>query len=149
MTELARIPPDPAERVSAIFRHIIFAADSDVDMMGHVSNVAYVRWVQDVALAHSTAVGWDMNRYFELGAAFLVRRHEVDYLRQAYAGDGIEVSTWIAKWTAATSIRRTAIVRIGDQVELARASTTWALVVRDSGRPRRIPREIQQAFAPG
>ena len=146
MSERSRTPLDPNERVSTLFSHRIVAAAEDVDMMGHISNVAYVRWIQDVALAHSHAAGWDLDRYFALGAAFLVRRHEVDYLRPAFTGDLVESSTWIERWTAATSVRYTVIRRVGDDLELIRSRTIWALVTRETGRPRRIPREIELAF---
>jgi acyl-CoA thioester hydrolase len=117
-----------------------------VDELGHVSNVSYVRWVQDVAMAHSAHVGWDMPRYHRFGAVFVVRRHEIDYLKPTFAGDVVELRTWIERWTAATSVRRTQILRPADDVDLARAITTWALVREDSGWPRRIPAELSQAF---
>lgn len=98
-------------------------------------------------MAHSNDVGWPMTRYRELGGVFVVRRHEIDYLRPAYAGDQVELRTWIDKWSAATSMRHTQLVRPADDVELARAVTTWALVRTDTGWPRRIPPELRQAFA--
>lgn len=126
----------------------IVAAPEDIDGLGHVSNLVYVRWVQDVAAAHSTAVGYGLDAYRDLGLVFVVRRHEIDYLRPAYAGDSIRLRTWVESWKAATSVRMTSIWRIGDgePVELARASTLWALVAMDSGRPRRIPDELRQVF---
>src|SRR4051812_31949898 len=69
--------------------------DEDIDMLGHASNIAYVRWVQDVAVAHSAAVGLDMEGYSQLGAVFVVRRHEIDYLRPVVRGDTLELRTWI------------------------------------------------------
>lgn len=139
-------PPPPSERVSAIFTQPWTVPGSDVDELGHVSNVSYVRWVQDVAFAHSCHVGWALPRYHELGAVFVVRRHEIDYLRPTFAGESIELRTWIERWTAATSVRRTQIVRPADDVELARAVTTWALIREDTGWPRRIPPELIEAF---
>ncbi|MBW2526072.1 MAG: acyl-CoA thioesterase [Deltaproteobacteria bacterium] len=139
-------PPPPSERVSGVFRHHFEVPRSDQDELEHVSNVAYVRWVQDVALAHSSHVGWPMARYRELGGVFVVRRHEIDYLRPTYAGETVELRTWIESWSAVTSRRRTQIVRPADDVEVARAVTTWALVRTDSGWPRRIPEELQRSF---
>jgi acyl-CoA thioester hydrolase len=87
-----------------------------------------------------------MARYRELGGVFVVRRHEIDYLRPTYAGETVELRTWIESWSAVTSRRRTQIVRPADDVEVARAVTTWALVRTDSGWPRRIPEELQRSF---
>ena len=137
------------ERASPEFADELDAPAEDVDELGHVSNVAYIRWIQEVAKAHSRAVGWDHDAYKRLGAVFVVRRHEVDYLAPVYAGERVRLTTWIAGWSAATSERRTRIVRAGDGRELCRASTLWALVSLGSGRPRRVPPEIRAAFAFG
>jgi acyl-CoA thioester hydrolase len=133
--------------VSPEFRKVIRAVSADVDELGHVSNVAYLRWVQDAAKSHSEAVGWDFSAYQRLGAVFVVRRHELDYLAPSYEGEDIELCTWIEWWKAATSERKTRIVRVGDGRELARASTLWALVTTDAGRPTRITPELRTAFS--
>jgi acyl-CoA thioester hydrolase len=125
----------------------VTAAPDDVDMLGHVSNLVFVRWVQEAAAAHSGAAGWDLEAYKRLGTVFVVRRHEIDYLAPAFAGDRVALATWVESWEAASSIRRTSITRAHDGRELARAATTWVFVSLDSGRPRRIPPEVRDAFA--
>jgi DNA adenine methylase len=132
---------------AVVFRQRMVVDGADVDELGHASNVAYLRWIQDVAKAHSEHVGWAYRQYLELGAAFVVRRHEVDYLRPVYAGEELELDTWIEGWSAATSVRRTSLRRVRDQLEVARSSTTWALVSLQDGRPRRIPAELRTSFA--
>jgi acyl-CoA thioester hydrolase len=119
--------------------------ESDIDRLGHASNVAYLRWIQEAATGHSERVGLDFDAYVELGAVFVVRRHEIDYLKPALAGDAVELETWIESWSAATSIRRTRILRGRD--ELVRAATTWAFVNATNGRPMRIPERVRDAFA--
>src|SRR5258708_38104922 len=125
--------------LSKEFRDEIVAADDDIDELGHVSNVVYVRWIQEIAKAHSTAVGWDYERYRALGAAFVVHKHVVEYRAPSFAGDRLGRITWVESFSAATSERKTRIVRVTDDRELVRASTTWALVSVEGGRPRRIP----------
>jgi acyl-CoA thioester hydrolase len=127
-----------------VFSHDFEVGGDDVDELGHVNNLVYVRWVLDVATAHSRAVGWDFSAYRNAGGVFVVRRQEVDYLRPAFAGERVRVETWIDGLTRVTSVRRTRIVR-GDD-ELARAATTWAFVSVNGGRPMRIPEEIRAAF---
>ena len=121
----------------------VVAAKNDIDENGHVSNLVYLRWVQDAAVAHSEAVGWSHARYVEAGAAFFVRRHEIDYFAAAMLGDLVRVTTYVSTWSAATSQRHTKIVRDGK--ELARCVTTWAFVGLN-GRPRRIPPDVVEAF---
>ena len=120
--------------------------DSDIDQLGHASNIAYLRWVQDVAIDHSAAVGLDLPTYRERGAVFVVLRHEIDYLRSALRGDHLLVRTWVSSASAATCRRETEIKRTSDATVVARGSTTWGFVDIVSGRPRRIPDDIIEAF---
>lgn len=138
--------PKPVPRVSSDFSLRVVATAADIDELSHVSNIVYVRWVQDVAVAHSAAVGWTRDAYFEAGKLFVVRRHELDYLESAVEGDEVELVTWVESWSAASSIRKTRILRVRDGRELARASTLWVLVAKQTGRPLRIPPAISDAF---
>jgi acyl-CoA thioester hydrolase len=122
----------------------IAATAADVDELGHVSNQVYVRWILDVATAHSIALGWGTARYLELGAVFMVRRHEVDYVAQVREGDALVAETWVDGWRPASCIRRTELRR-GAQV-VARGATTWAFISLASGRPQRIPDELRALF---
>lgn len=135
-----------SERISPIFQHRLVAHADQIDELGHVSNVEIVRWIQDVAVAHSAAVGWDYEAYRRHGAVFVVRRHEVDYLRPVLAGHEVLLETWIESWHAASSVRCTRITRADDAGPVATARTQWVLVSTDSGRPRRIPANIVASF---
>ncbi len=119
-----------------------------IDVQGHVSNLAYVGWMQDVAIEHSTAVGWPMRRYLELGAGWVVRSHFVEYLRPAFAGEAISAHTWVPRFDQRSTPRRYLFVRDADRVVLARAETSWVFVDLASGRRRPIPAELLGAFDP-
>jgi acyl-CoA thioester hydrolase len=119
----------------------------DIDEVGHVSNLVYLRWVMDVALAHTRAVGWDIPKYREFGAVFMVRRHEIDYVAQVTLGQTLRAETWVPTWRLASCVRNTEVIRDGNVV--ARAATTWALIDIASGRPRRIPDELAALFGAG
>jgi acyl-CoA thioester hydrolase len=132
---------------SAPFSERLVAHADDIDELGHVSNIVYVRWIQEIAKAHSRAVGWDHGAYLRAGAVFVVRRHELDYLGPVLEGDRLRLDTFVASWSAATSERRTTITREVDGREVARALTTWAFVSIATGRPTRIPEALPEAFA--
>lgn len=128
----------------------IDVVDADIDELGHVSNIVYVRWIQEVAVAHSVAVGLTVEAYRTIGAVFFVRRHEVDYLRPVLRGDRLLLRTWIDSIAAAKCIRATEIVRLepgGAETIVADARTTWGCVEIANGRPTRIPPAIRDAFA--
>jgi acyl-CoA thioester hydrolase len=134
-----------------LFSMLLEVEECDIDMLGHASNIAYVRWVQDVAVAHSAAVGLDMEGYSQLGAVFVVRRHEIDYLRPVVRGEALQLRTWIDSAFAAKCKRATEIVRTGTgemaPVVVARAMTTWGFVELATGRPTRIPDSVRIAFS--
>jgi acyl-CoA thioester hydrolase len=133
-----------AARVPERFVLTIRATDADIDEVGHVSNLVYLRWVLEVASAHSSARGWDFAAYRALGGVFVVRRHEIDYVAPVLAGEELEARTWIDSWKQASCVRATELVR-GERV-VARALTTWAYVSFATGRPQRIPEEMRAGF---
>ena len=136
-------PPEPK-----VYAMDLTVQDEDIDMLGHASNIVFVRWIQDVAVAHSAAVGLGIEEYKQLGAVFVVVRHEIDYLRPAMRGEVIEARTWISAVMAAKCLRRTDLVRKSDGVMLAKGLTTWGFVAIDNGRPKRITPSVVQAFGP-
>ena len=129
------------------FRMHMVAEEADVDELGHISNLAYLRWVETVARAHSEAVGYTHGEYVEGGAVFVVRRHTLDYFVSAMAGDALTLHTHIAVLKGATCERHTRLVRDADGVVLLTAVTLWAFVKADTGRPTRITPALIEAFA--
>lgn len=123
----------------------ITVTEADIDELGHVSNLVYLRWVLDVAMAHSRSLGWDHAAYRTLGSVFVVRRHEIDYVAQVTLGQMVSAETWVDEWKQASCIRKTELLREGKVV--ARAATTWAFISLSSGRPVRIPDELRALFA--
>jgi acyl-CoA thioester hydrolase len=127
-------------------RLLVEVRPGDIDELGHASNVVYLRWVLEAALAHSTAAGLDQAAYLSRGEVWVVRRHEVEYLRPALAGERLAVDTRVVSMAAANSVRRTSILRISDGALLCRASTDWVFVDLRRGRPIRIPDDIRARF---
>jgi len=118
----------------------------DCDELGHVNNVTWVRFVVELAVAHSTSLGFGTPRYRELGAWWVVHRQEIDYRAPAFPGDEVEEETWVAEMRGARCLRRSRITRPADSVLLVEAATTWVWTAAESGRPRRIPPEVKSAF---
>ncbi len=119
---------------------------ADIDRLGHASNQVYLRWVLDAALAHSTALGLDEAAYLARGQAWVVRRHELAYLKPALVGDRLRVETRVSSMSAASSVRRTRILRPVDGAILMTAATDWVYVELQRGRPVRIPADVCSRF---
>jgi acyl-CoA thioester hydrolase len=128
------------------FQHDLTVTDDDIDVLGHASNIAFVRWIQDAAMAHSMSVGLGLDAYQRMGAVFMVVRHEIDYVRPALRGDHLEARTWISSVMAAKCLRATQLVRKADGQMMAKGVTTWAFIELATGRPRRIPGDVRVAF---
>jgi len=128
-----------------IYRDEFTVSEDVIDGNGHVNNVTYVQWMQDVAIAHFAAVsGVDLMR--DLDGAWVARSHHIEYLSPAFAGDRIEASTWIVSFRRVRSVRRYAFTRVSDGKTLARGETEWVFVNAESGRPTAIPETIRQIF---
>jgi acyl-CoA thioester hydrolase len=121
---------------------------SDIDAQGHVSNVAIVGYLSQSAAEHSQSLGWGPQAYQDLGGMFVVRRHEIDYHRQATADDRLICWTWPSGLAKASAQRRYRLVRAEDQTLIAEGRTDWAFVDVESGRPKRIPPILRDTFDP-
>ncbi|MCK5586260.1 acyl-CoA thioesterase [Candidatus Bipolaricaulota bacterium] len=128
-----------------IFRHEFTVPETAIDGNGHVNNVAYVRWMIDVAVGHFRASG-AASAMHDIGASWVVRSHRIEYLRPAFAGDQVRASTWIVNFSRVRSLRRYKFVRLSDGAVLAKGETDWVFVNAASGRPCSIPKEIKAAF---
>jgi acyl-CoA thioester hydrolase len=129
----------------ARFEYPHLVTHEDIDELGHAGNFHYVRWMQHAAVAHSAANGWPPERYNQLGAGWVVRSHQITYLKPAYEGDELVITTWVANLRPATSLRRYEIYR-SDGALLARAETEWAFINYARQKPTRIPPVVADCF---
>ncbi len=108
-----------------------------IDELGHVNNVVYLQWVQDIANMHWSQLkeGYDTSDF-----VWVVLRHEIDYLGQAFLGDILTVKTWVGETEGIKSIRHVQIEK--DKKPIVKVATTWCLVDSQSMRPRRINGDI-------
>jgi acyl-CoA thioester hydrolase len=131
--------PDP------IYRYPFTIPADALDANGHVNNVQYVQWMQNVAVHHFTALG-GMEPTQALGATWVVRSHNIEYLNPAFVGEQIEMRTWVASLRRVRCLRRYEFVRLSDAKVLVRGATEWIFVEAKTGRPLSIPPEVEQLF---
>jgi acyl-CoA thioester hydrolase len=129
----------------AIYRWVITVPDDALDQNGHVNNVQYLSWMQDVAVRHYESLG-ALPLTESIGATWWVRSHHIEYLAPAFEGDEIEIRTWIANLRRVRSLRRYEFVRVSDGTVLVRGETDWVFVDAESGRPRAIPDTISRVL---
>ena len=129
-----------------VFRRTRRVRDEDTDALGHVNNVAWVRFVVELADAHSRAVGLDWAAYRRIGGLWIVRRHEIDYARAAIPDEEISEETWVELARGARSVRRSRFLRSEGGELLVEATTHWAFVDTKTQRPKRIHPEVIDRF---
>ena len=126
-----------------VYPHTV--TDQEIDELGHAGNYHYIRWMQYAAVAHSGANGWPTERYQDFGSVWMVRSHQITYLKPAFEGDSIIVRTWVENMRRVTSLRIYEIKRQDGEV-LARAETNWVFVELEKQIPARIPAALADCF---
>ncbi|HQU86715.1 MAG TPA: thioesterase family protein [Pyrinomonadaceae bacterium] len=119
------------------FSHDFKVEAADIDAQGHVNNVAYVRWIQDVAVAHWFSVTTEEMRE---KYTWVVLRHEIDYKKQSFENEEITATTWVGEPTRISWERFTEIKRGADI--LVKAKSIWCLIDRQTSKPSRITSEM-------
>ena len=121
------------------FQHNIFVRSEDIDELGHVNNVVYVRYAQEVAAAHwnHAADGTLKEKYL-----WVVLRHEIDYRSPAYLHEELVGTTWVGEHQGARFERFVKLVRKADNKVLAEAKTIWCLLDAKTRRPARIGEDV-------
>lgn len=123
------------------FSHSFHVVAEEIDAQGHVNNVAYVKWIQDVAVAHwfSATNETEREKY-----VWMVTRHEIDYKKQAFETEEITATTWVGEPTRISWERFTEIRRREDL--LVKARSVWCLIDPKTLKPTRITSELKEIF---
>ena len=115
----------------------------DVDGMGFVSNITYVRWLEDLRSLF-------LEKYYPLavlsakGISPVMANTNIDYLRPLTISDRAEGRAWITemgstKWTMEFEIHQ------GDVIH-CRARQRGYFITLANGRPARVPQRIADAY---
>lgn len=131
---------------SPIYTKTITIPPAAIDENGHVNNVVYVQWMQDIAVEHYASAGGVAAQ--GENATWVVREHKVEYLRPAFAGQEIEIRTWVEDARRVRSLRKYEFVRKSDGEVLVRGETDWVFVDARSGRPLPIPETVIHLLVP-
>ena len=119
-----------------------------IDVLGHVNNVVYVAWMQDVATAHIEALGVGIEQYLELKHAMVAIEHQMQYRKAAMLDDDVILRTWFYDINALYSFRQYAFFRASDKSVLFTGNTKWACIEIATGRPKRMSPTFIQAYQP-
>jgi acyl-CoA thioester hydrolase len=130
----------------SIYTYTFAVPPEAIDGNGHVNNVYYVQWMQEAAVRHYAALG-GVPPMQVVGATWVVRSHQIEYLAPAFAGDEIEVRTWVVNLRRVRSLRRYEFLRRTDGRLLAKGETDWVFVEASTGRELAIPETVSRLFS--
>ena len=117
---------------------------ADIDELGHVNNIVYLRYAQEIAIAH-----WRARASEEMVSNYVwvVLRHEADYRAALTLGDDVEVRTRVDEAPQGASWARFVdIYKAGSEKPAVQIKSNWALLDANTRRVKRVPREIVARF---
>lgn len=117
---------------------------ADIDELGHVNNIVYLRYAQDIAIAH-----WRSRATPEMLSNFVwvVLRHEADYRAALTLGDEVEVRTRVDDAAHGPAwVRYVDIHKARSEKPFVQITSNWCLLDAQTRRVKRVPPEIVARF---
>ncbi len=133
-----------APMVAEIFAQRFTIDPADIDELGHVNNIVYLRWAQEMAIAHWRARA-DAAQLADY--VWVVTRHEADYRAPLELGEEVEARTWVedaprgAIWARFVDIGLAGTARPAAQIK-----SYWCLLDAATRRPKRVRGELIARF---
>jgi len=121
----------------------ITAGPDDIDELGHVNNAVWVKWIQDIAVAHWSILATPEQRDAWI---WVVIRHEIDYRGNVAEGETVTAHTWIPEPPRGARFDRYVKFTGADGKVKVEAKTTWALIEKATGRLTRVSPELAAPF---
>jgi acyl-CoA thioester hydrolase len=126
----------------AQFKKLHKVTIDEIDDLGHVNNVVYLKWAQDIAADH-----WHAKATPDMKIDFLwvVASHQIFYKRPCFLHDVIQLKTAvIPDVNGATWGRK---VWMENNAKLAaEVYTQWCLINSQTKKPVRIPQQLLTIF---
>lgn len=119
---------------------------AELDELGHVNNVVYLGWIEQVARAHAEAVGAGFAAMSAMGVVAVVRKHSLHYHRPALLGDDVEIQTRVSEGGGLRAIRSNRVINAVSGELLVDGQTEWVWVNPLTGRPKRPPEALLRKF---
>jgi acyl-CoA thioester hydrolase len=118
----------------------------EMDVHGHVNNAVYQHYLEQAAIEHSESLGFTPEFYEKLGGTFVMRRVAIDYLRPAFAGDTLALTTWLQEMRGPRAVRRYEIRRQSETDLIVTAEALWVWIDIATKRPKAIPDQILETY---
>jgi acyl-CoA thioester hydrolase len=114
----------------------------EIDQYGHVNNAVYLNYSEALTAEHAEVAGFGRAWCEAHGGGWVVRRHEIEYLRPARMGDELLLTVRVELVRGVRGVRRTTIALAADGAPVANVWSEWVWVRLADGRPSRVPSEL-------
>ena len=131
---------EPNENLPLFVERTFSAKTYDIDFAGHVSNIAYVRWLEDLRLAILDDY-YPLEKLMAEGWGPVLIRTEVDYKSAIRLFEPVTGRMW-ATGASAIKMHLQAVISVGERV-CATARQSGVMARLSDGRPVRLPPEFR------
>jgi acyl-CoA thioester hydrolase len=116
----------------------------DIDFAGHVSNIVYIRWLEDLRMMVLDKY-LPLSTLMQRGIAPVVVRTAIDYKRPVKLFDSVTGTMWASEMGNVKGTLSSEFIVNGSIV--ASAEQIGVFVRMDSGRPVEFPEEFRSQYA--
>ena len=134
----------PADNRRPLHVEILFQPKTyDIDFAGHVSNIVYIRWLEDLRMMVLDTY-LPLKTLMERGIAPVVMRTTIDYKKPVKLFDSVTGMMWASEMG---NVKGTLSAEFTVNGNVVAASEQIGLFVgMDSGRPVAFPEEFRRQF---
>jgi acyl-CoA thioester hydrolase len=123
--------------------HDIPVRTYDTDYAGHVSNIAYFRWFEDMRSMLFEKY-FPLQPFLDEGSTPVIASHFIQYKRPIRLSDRPHAIMWVSELGNA-SMRMNAIIEVGGQI-VTTVEHVGVFIDLKSGRPMRMPAICAELF---
>jgi acyl-CoA thioester hydrolase len=113
----------------------------DIDFLGHVSNIVYIRWLEDMRL-HFLDTYYPLQKQVERGFAPVLTRTNIQYRRAIKLFEPVTGRMWVESMGAAR-VYIGADFLVGDEL-CANVLQEAVFADLETGRPMRVPQDLRR-----
>ncbi len=124
-----------------IFSQNIKVTQEHLDDLQHVNNLVYMGFLLDAATAHwSQTIPQSITDTIR----WVVRKHEIEYLKQATEGDLLTIKTWVKDFDGVSSLRQYEILK--NETLIVKGQTLWVALDPVTFKPKRLDTQLLNTY---
>lgn len=116
-----------------------------IDIVGHLSNIIYVEWMEIGRLKLLDAIGLPVEELTKKDVFPILVNTNITYKQPIFYGDKIRAEVWVSKMNAASAIIEFRFIK-NEGILAATGFQKGLFITGSTGRPYRIPAEDKKLF---